>query len=160
MRPDSIASARPLDAETRASGKAAQRDEPVACPGLIAPAREPGGLKTSACLGIGDGEAAGKRSRVGAHIGDALVIGGTLRAGDAAAGTAEVAGDDGEIDAGGRDLGGIAVAIRPTGYIVGDRLIDQGRRVRPVSRLASAARRIEGGCLSNLIGRNAGRLGD
>ena len=77
-----------------------------------------------------DVAAARQERRVGAHFGRALVVCRTAHRRDATAGPADVAGQEGEVVAGCRDLGRIAVVV-----VLGDRalvrdgLVDQGRRV-------------------------------
>ena len=56
-------------------------------------------------------ESTGQPVRMRAHVGHALVVRRAARAGDAAARATEVPGDDGEIDAGRRDLRRIAIVV-------------------------------------------------
>src|SRR6478672_10426443 len=107
----------------------AQMDESVVADLVIAPADGPASLEASPRFGLGNRESAREYRRVSAHVGDTLVIGRPLRASDTTSRTPEIPREDGEIDASGRNLCRIAVA---TGFIVGDRLIDERGWVRPI----------------------------
>ena len=107
------------------------RYESVAGRRAIAPVRHPGGLEPQPRLGVQNIESAWQPGGMRAHVGHALVVRRAARAGDASARATEVPGDDGEIDAGRSNLSRVAIVVvsRSRQLVMGDRLIDQRRRV-------------------------------
>src|SRR5262249_13054983 len=130
----------------------------------VAPARQPGRFEAGAQFRVFDVAAAREGRRRGAHVGDALIVRGTAQGGDAAAGTAEVAGQDREVDAGGGDRRRVAFGIGDAFFaFVGERVVDQRWRIaaiRPGAVEADAAGGVEDGSFADALGRFAGDGGD
>src|SRR5215218_10003161 len=98
---------------------------------------------------------------MGTHISHALVVRRAARAGDAPTWPTKVAGDDGQIDAGGRDLRRVPIVVvtGPRKLVMGDHLVDQRGWILRASLRPCAASGVEHGGLANELTRDAGDHG-
>src|SRR5687768_2238928 len=138
------------------------RYESIAGRRAIAPVRHPGGLEPQPRLSVQNIESTWQPSGMRAHVGHALVVRRSARAGDAPARATEVPGDDGEIDAGRRNLSGVSIVVvtRSRQLVMGDRLVDQRCRVLRLSHLTHATGGIEDGGVANELTRDTSDPGD